>query len=231
MSNWDTDTQFEEHRLTRVENGVTGWSLYFDGMGLFCPNDLCQQVPVAGETARLYGKGFGYPVRGIIIDGRVYKYLTEEGEKEEHANQVAAQKRKRAEQLETERVARDARRAALPEAFRERLDTFEKRNPSWRAEYEPYELMVCEDAARLAAHFGKDTVALKAFNDVSWEGQKALIPTIGDGHSGNSWSCAISLALRFMTDPKLIRGAHGALCPLVGCTEYGCPGADVKKES
>jgi hypothetical protein len=24
--------------------------------------------------------------------------------------------------------------------------------------------------------------------------------------------------------------AHGALCPLVGCTEYGCPGADVKKE-
>jgi hypothetical protein len=40
----------------------------------------------------------------------------------------------------------------------------------------------------------------------------------------------VSLAHRLMKGPQYVDGAHGALCPLVGCAEYGCPGADVKGE-
>lgn len=67
--NWDTDRQYEEHRITEVVPGELGWSLYFESMGLFCPGNECEQAPAAGETARLYGKGFGYPVRGIVREG------------------------------------------------------------------------------------------------------------------------------------------------------------------
>lgn len=225
---WDTDAQYTEEKLTEVTASDDGWSLHFDGMGIFCPKDQCAQEPVVGEVARLYGRGFGYTVRGIIIEGRVYKYLTEAQEQQRHVDWVDAQKRERAETLERERSSRNARRAALPEALRERLDTFENRNPDWRREFEPYELMVCEDAARLAAHFGNDTAALDVFKDKPWAEQKALIPAIGDGHSGNSWGCAVGLAHRLMLGPTFVRGAHGALCPLVGCTEYGCPGADTR---
>ena len=61
MNTWDTDRQYEEHRITKVEDGEIGWSLYFDGMGILCPGDLCEQAPAIGETARLYGKGYGCP--------------------------------------------------------------------------------------------------------------------------------------------------------------------------
>jgi hypothetical protein len=232
MSNWDTDTQYTEHRIAKVEPGDEGWSLYFEGStGMYCPSDTCQQAPAAGETARLYGRGLGYEVRGLIIEGRVYFYRTEEQQEDHHAAWVEGQKKARADQLAAERADRDARRAALPEAFQARLNEYERRNPNWRRDYESYELSVCEDAARIARHFGADLEGLRRFGSLSWDEQNALVPGLFDGHSGNSWGAALELAGRFARDPKFVRGAHGALCPLVGCTEYGCPGADVKEAS
>lgn len=235
--NWDTDTQYTEERLQTVEPSPNGWTLSFESGGcLFCPNDLCQRAPVTGETARLYGKGFGYTVRGLVIEGRVYRYLTEAQQAADHEAWVQGEKDKRKAQLERERADRDARRAKLPEVFRERLDTYEKRNPLWRQEFEPYELSVCEDAVAIAKHCGTtedteaDIAALERFNGLSWEEQRAAIPTLFDGHSGNSWNAAMGLAGRYMRSPKFVRGAHGALCGLVGCESYGCPGADLKKE-
>jgi hypothetical protein len=226
---WDTDSQYIEHRLTAVTPGEQGWTLGLDGSSLFCPSDQCSAAPTVGETARLYGKGFGYVVRGIIIEGRVYKYLTEEQEAERHAQWVAGEESKRAEQAERDRSDRDARRAALPEALRERCARFESRNPNWRRDFESYELFVCEEAAKLAAHFGADIEALRAFADKPPSEQAATIPSLKLGdHSGNTWGAAVNLAGRLMMDPKLVAGAHGALCPLVGCVEYGCPGADIE---
>lgn len=229
---WDTDTQYAEHRLTEVRPEVQGWTLGMDGSHLFCPREQCDVTPIVGEIARLYGKGFGYVVRGIIIEGRVYKYLTEEQEKERHAGWVADEQAKRARESERERTSRDARRAALPEALQQRCAVFEARNPDWRRDYESYELFVCEEAARLAAHFGSDFEALVDFsNTKSADEQRKILPGLKlDEHSGNTWMAAVGLARRLMADPKLVKGAHGALCTLVGCTDYGCPGADIKTE-
>ncbi len=229
---WDTDTQFTEGRLSSVVGGCDGWNLYVeDDWGIWCPSDQCQTAPAAGETGRFYSKGLGYPVRGIIIEGRVYKYLTEEQEKERHAGWVNEENDKRARAEERERQSRDERRAALPEALRERLATYEARNPLWRRDFESYELFVCEEAAALAVRFAGDAEGLRAFNDLGIDEQKQAAPELKfSEHSGNTWAAAVHLAMRLVTDPKLVRGAHGALCPLVGCTEYGCPGADLTKE-
>lgn len=222
---WDTDAQFIEHRVTEVTSQAEGWALGLDGTHLFCPRDQCDVTPIVGELARLYGKGFGYVVRGIIIEGRVYKYLTEEQEKERHAAWVDEEHARRAREAERERASRDARRAALPEALRERCSVFEARNPNWRRDFESYELFVCEEAALLVAHFGGDLEALRAFHDKPTDEQREVLPRMSE-HSGNTFGAALAIARRLMEAPELVRGAHGALCPLVGCVEYGCPGAD-----
>jgi hypothetical protein len=232
---WDTDSQYLEHRLTRVIAGDTddggGWTLAMGGSCLWCPSDECSVAPVVGETMRLYGKGFGHSVRGIIIEGRVYKYLTEEQEEEQHAAWLAEEQGKRALKAEAERASRDERRAALPGAFRERLSVFESRNPDWRRDFEGYELFVCEEATRLVEHFGADVEALRAFSGKSPSEQAAAVPALRlSEHSGNTWGAAVGLAMRLMVDPKLVRGAHGALCPLVGCVAYGCPGAGIERK-
>lgn len=229
--NWDTDTEYTEERIAEVTpyEAGDGWSLHFEGCGIGCPGDLCAQAPAVGETARLYGKGLGSVVRGLIIEGRVYYYRTEEQEKARHAEWVEKQVLARAEMLEAERIDRDARRAKLPEAFQQRLNEYERRNPNWRREYESYELGVCEDAARIAAHFGSDQEALRRFGSQSWEEQFATVPGLFNGHSGNSWGMVLQLAIRYQRGPKFVAGAHGALCGLVGCAEYGCPGADLKE--
>lgn len=228
---WDTDPQYAEEKLTDVTPGEEGWTLEMSGLGIWCPSDQCTQAPAVGETVRLYGKGLGYQVRGIIIEGRVYYYRTEEQEAQRHTDWVRDETRKKRELLERTRGERDARRSALPAVFQERLATYEKRKPDWRAEFELYELSVCEDAARIAAHFGSDLEALERFRKQPWNEQSALISGLFDGHSGNSWDAAVGLAGRYMRDPAFVKGAHGALCGLVGCRNYGCPGADLAKES
>ncbi len=221
----DIDTQYTESRLTSVSEGEQGWTLGLDGFGLFCPRDQCEQAPIVGETARVYGKGFGYVVRGIIIEGRVYKYLSEEQEAERHAQWVAEEQAKRASEAARERAARDERRAALPEALRARLARFEARNPEWRRDFESYELFVCEEAALIARHFASDIEGLRAFAGKPPEEQGQTIPALKfSEHSGNTWGAAMQIAMRLVMDPALVKGAHGALCPLVGCKEYGCPG-------
>lgn len=225
---WDTDPQYKEEKLTDVTPGGEGWTLGMNGTGLFCPKDQCAQAPVVGETVRLYGKGMGYPVRGIIIEGRVYSYRTEEQEAQRHAEWVAEESRKKEALFESERAGRDARRLALPPAFQERLSTFEKRNAEWRRDFESYELFVCEEAMALVRRFGADLPALEAFDKLDVSQQKEQAPELKfSEHSGNTWGAALGLAHRFMCGPDNVKGAHGALCGLVGCVAYGCPGADV----
>lgn len=98
------DTEFETHILTRVEPSSDGWSLSFDSMGLFVANEHCKVTPQVGEEVLLYGPGFGYTVRGIVIAGRVYCYETP-------AEHEVSQRQMR-ERLTREREQRD-------EAFRE----------------------------------------------------------------------------------------------------------------
>ena len=98
---FDTDSQYTTERVKTAEPSDCsgpGWTLTFEnGWSLWCTAAQCAVAPQPGEEARLYGKGLGYPVRGIVIGGRVYHYITEEQEADRHAKQC--------EQMSIEREA------------------------------------------------------------------------------------------------------------------------------
>lgn len=73
----EQDKQFTEEIVEEATKGDEGYSLHLmGGWGFFCPlNDAV--VPEKGMVVRLYGRGFGYPVRGLTVDGKVVFYRTE----------------------------------------------------------------------------------------------------------------------------------------------------------
>lgn len=74
----DTDQQFHEVTIAKVESTESGWDVTrSDGWNILVTNEQEKSPPVIGETIRCYGRGIGYTVRGITIGGRVYRYETE----------------------------------------------------------------------------------------------------------------------------------------------------------
>lgn len=73
------DTQYQEHKITSVTSDYGGWTVLVEGGGyLFIPRrDDASLAPIVGETMRTYGRWHGYPVRGIVVGGRVHTYMTE----------------------------------------------------------------------------------------------------------------------------------------------------------
>lgn len=213
------DTQYEEYAIREVrklEHG--GWELNCeDALGFFCPEDAPIE-PKPGMIVRFYGKGLGYVVRGITIDGHVVFYRTEAQQEEKNREES---NRKRREQFELERESIDARVAALPEIFRKRLDKFRRNNPDFRWKYESYELFCCEQAVEIAnALVTAD--AIKEFSRKKYEEQKTAVPALSGEHSGNTFGCAVQLAYLYLSQPEAVEAMHGALAPLVGSEEYGC---------
>lgn len=220
----DTDKQFQEHKIEQVEPARDGsWAVMFDScLTLWVTSEHCKVAPQVGETLRSYGRGFGYEVRGIAINGRVYRYRTEAEAAQDHKDAVAEQKRKKAEEYEAKRADFDARVAALPESLRLRIERFRALGENeWRYEFEPYELFTCEQAAAFAEACGT-VEEVNAFHGLPYEEQRRRIPKMRDGHSGNTFGQACALACCLITSPEVVVKMHGALCPLVGCETYGC---------
>lgn len=78
------DLEYQDRTITKVEpsdGGVTitdsdGWSLWLSNPGF---------TPEIGQTARFYGRGIGYLVRGVVIAGRVAYYKTRDEQEAENA--------------------------------------------------------------------------------------------------------------------------------------------------
>lgn len=90
------DPDFEDATITsvRAEEKSGGWSItHSDGWSFFVPKDS-PIAPAEGMTARFYGKGIGYSVRGLFLDGREVFYRTaaqhEQHEREERYGKDAA---------------------------------------------------------------------------------------------------------------------------------------------
>jgi hypothetical protein len=70
------ETEFQDWILDRVEGDAQkGWSISWQGVG-FWVQPGSPIVPRVGMRARLYGKGFGYAVHGLELDGVVVYYKT-----------------------------------------------------------------------------------------------------------------------------------------------------------
>lgn len=219
---YGTDSQYEDHTIKTAQACKDGgWSLTFvDGWSFYCPAGA-PIVPKPGMIARQWGQGVGYPVRGLAINGHVVYYRTEEEDNERHRQQCEKHDQQKRDDFELNRVSLDMRYDALPQCFRDRIDRFRRNNPDFRWEYEPYEMLVCEDAVKIARACGSMS-RVEAFSKKPWDEQVAQVPTLFDGHSGNSFGMAMRLAHDFLLDEDRVRQRHGALATLVGSEVYGC---------
>ena len=86
--NWQDDREYEQVVLESVERSGDGYAITQAGGGTLWVADP-GFVPLAGQTARFFGRGFGYPVRGVVIEGQVCYYHTPAEEETCHAEQTA----------------------------------------------------------------------------------------------------------------------------------------------
>ena len=199
-----------------------GWAVEMaDGWHIYAAPFIESHTPQAGDTITLWGRGIGYVVRGVAIDDIVYRYESaDEYEVRAKREQGERDAKKRAD-YEQSKPANDARIDKLPRAFQKRIEGFRERRADFGWQHEAYELFTCEQAAAFAEAFPDDD-ALTAFHQMSYEQQRAACPAMDDGHSGNTFGAAVHLARLYLTRPDLVPKAHGAVCPLVGCDDYGC---------
>lgn len=79
------DTEFEDYRIEKVSgDAVEGWDTKFDsGFSFWIPKESPIE-PKVGMRVRMYGRGFGYPVRGLQIEGHTVYYRTPAEDAEHH---------------------------------------------------------------------------------------------------------------------------------------------------
>ena len=229
----DSDREFQRVLVEAVTvEGADRYSvLTNEGYSLLVgPSPL---VPVVGDRLRLYGRGFGYEVRGVVIEGvGTVRYESEAELRDRYLRERAERDAVKQRALDEQRAERDLRVRELPPPLRARVERFQRARPTWRRDFEPYELFVCEEAAKLAEHFadvdvgdGGAVYRLNEWAQLGYAEQQQEV-TLSDGHSGNTFDHTVVLArLLLLEDDELVIKMHGALCPLVGCEEYGCAAA------
>lgn len=222
MSSYPEDNDFETHIITEVTGDDTHWTVRTKESSLLSFEKVKGATPAPGSTMRVYPRGLGSSVRGIFIDGNKVYYRTPEEQAERHKQWFADNKAKKAAEALKNAPEVDARVAKLPQPFQDRISGFRKRNPEFQAEYESYELFCCEQAVVLATTL-KSADAIGAFSKADYDDQRAQVPGLDDGHSGNTLGMSIRLAHFFVSDQNdTIRKFHGAFCPITGCEKLGC---------
>lgn len=214
------DNQYVSHILEEVIDCGDNWDLKVDGGSYLCVTKIKGFVPEKGMWAKFYGKGFGYSVRGVVIDGKVFYYRTPEETERDHKAYCKKQDREKAKYLKKNLKKMDAEYDTLPDVFKQRIDKFRKANPNFRRDYESYEMFTIKEAIKIAKAI-KDPDKIKEFYDMPFE-EQVKIAGIDEGHSGNTFGCACNLAMWYLKQPETVVKLHGALTPLVGCKEYGC---------
>jgi hypothetical protein len=215
------DREFEAHIIKSFNQETGGYSLTFDnGWSFWMPE--VGFAPEVGQTAKLYGRGTGYTVRGLVVNDRVVFYRTEAQQEELHRKEQAEREAKKRTDYDAKADDYNRRVSALPPPFTARINGFRNWKPeTWKYDYEPYELFTCEQAVEIANAL-KTPDEISRFHKLEFVEQKKLVPALSDDHSGNTFGAACHLASIYLTKPDLIPSAHGALCPLVGCKDYGC---------
>jgi len=217
------DKEFQDQTITKVEDYGGSWAVTGDCGTLCIPK--YSQTPKVGDPITYYGRGFGYPVRGVVINGiEVYYSTAAEYEQKWLRDQEAARLNRNAEYA----AAKDgftARINALPAPLQKRLFQFRERSRDFGPDFEGYELATAEMAAAVAkaAELRVDESAeawFRRFKESSWESQAAIFGKSCDGASGNMASFAIRQAWLLVTQPDLVPKDHGALCILVGCDGF-----------
>lgn len=179
-------------------------------------------VPEAGDILDLwYVNGPFTAIRGRAINGEVIEYQTKEDFLEQMQRQQQEKNEKQQREYTDSKKELDSRIQKLPVEFQQRIHGFRERNENFGWKYETYELFCCEEALKIANHFN-DPDKIRWWYRLPYQQQQAEFTGLSDEHSGNTFGASVTLAVLFLEEPELLPKMHGALCPLVGCEDYGC---------
>jgi hypothetical protein len=76
------DTQFEEIEIDEVATVKDGWNIRRADSFSFHVSKDSPIIPTKGMIARFYGKGIGFSIRGLFLNGEKVFYRTEKEDKE-----------------------------------------------------------------------------------------------------------------------------------------------------
>ncbi len=218
------DTEYRASAVASVKADEEGQGFALtdtDGWTLYVANHNSLPLPVPGKLVRYYGRGIGFPVRGVATGRHIYYYETAADHAARRAREEARDAFERTEQWLAGLAEFKARVAKLPEPFRDRIAGFMVR-PEWGPGFGGYELFACEEAVKIALALHTDD-AIRAYRKAGCNRQRELVPGVAyEEHSGNTFGAACTLAQLYVTNAALVAKMHGALCPLVGCQNYGC---------
>lgn len=176
--------------------------------------------PKVGDVVDCQTKG--NLIRGVILNGKRVFYKDDVDLDLEQEEIRLKTDLDRIERFKKSRPDLDKAYAGLPPVFQRRIDKFRNtKGSSWRWTYEPYEMNVCVNAVTIATKMETES-GVSRFYEMPLEEQEKILPSIRD-ESGNSYGATVMLARLYLRDPELVVLQHGALTPLVGCEEYGCP--------
>lgn len=214
-----SEIEVEAHVLDDVrEVGGGGWEIGHDHTYLRVPADS-PIVPEVGMEAIFVG-GWGRPVRGLFINGVKVWYRTQAEEEAHRQELIERQHEEDRKRFEQRRPTLDAEFAALPEPFQKWMQKFRDANPDYRWKVESYDMTIARDAVKIANAF-KTAGEIETFRAWDWKSQKAAVPDLDEGHSGNTFGMAVKMAWLYKTEPEYIERFHSGMCMLMGCEEMG----------
>jgi len=215
------DMEFYEAKLSNVSDYDQDYLELTCELGCMCCPKIKGFIPLPGMTVRFYGKGYGHTVRGIDIDGHISFYRTPEQAEEDHRKMCERYDLESRQAFKKQKKQLDKDYDGLPDFFQKRIDKFRRNNPDFRYKYESYEMFCCKEAVKIADTL-KTQEVLERWAKLDWAEQKQMVD-IDDGHSGNTFGCAVYLARLYLSEyPENVIELHGAMAPLVGSEEYGC---------
>ena len=207
--------------IKSVNDDETYYSISLSNSYVFGLDKKYQVKPEVGDSIEVISVGTSFGIiRGVNLNDHIVFYQTDEELEAEEIARKKAQREKELSEFEENKAELNRRYNALPEIFRQRIDRFRRNNPDFRIKFEPYELYCCEEAIKIAVAC-EDYPRVEAFNAMSYETQKLVVPTLDDGHSGNTFGCSVKLAYWYLKQPENVVKLHGALSPLVGSVAYG----------
>lgn len=209
----------EDGIIKNVTEDKTHFMIDIDGSWSFCLSKEYEVVPKVGDKVALYTVNVS-TVRGVDINNEKIFYKTDAELEAERNEWLINYEKEKQETFEKNKAQLDADYESLPENFKQRIDRFRKNNPKFRVDFESYEMFCCQEALKIAA-VCKTTTDIAAFHDLKWEQQIMVVPTLSDGHSGNTFGFACVLARFQIECPDKVSEAHGSLSVLVGSEAFG----------
>lgn len=198
-----TDKNYIESTIVTADDCGDGYSIQLKDNWCFFIDKKNEEdvIPKVGDNIKLYGKGVGYPIRGVVIEGKVVYYRNEAQQEENHRKWVDNYHNERKAAFEINRDKLDKDYSELPIEFRKRIDRFRKEDENFRWESEDYEMFVCTEAVKIAKTL-KNSDQIAKFYKLPYEEQKVLVD-ISDAHSGNTFGGACALANAYVQGKDL----------------------------